>query len=226
MKNDLSFSMSQSITEECSELVSSIAEVTLDSVLEDGLLKDIPIIASAISVYKIGASLRERHELMKLYYFVKSFNNGMQDEEQREKYILNFQNDQKIRNKELAYLMVVLDKYINLDKPQMLAKIYLSYLNGEITWEEVMKYSEVIDRLLPGDVELLAVGMRENVNYRNVDDGILRLVALGLMVSFPDKTETKNETIVIADGRNQNYMWTKFGETFVSILTKKGILNL
>lgn len=118
MKNDLSFSMSQSITEECSELVSSIAEVTLDSVLEDCLLKDIPIIASAISVYKLGASLRERHELMKLYYFVKSFNNGMQDEEQREKYILNFQNDQKIRNKELAYLMVVLDKYINLDKPQ------------------------------------------------------------------------------------------------------------
>lgn len=41
-KNNLSFSMSQSITEECSELVSSIAEVTLDFVLEDGLLKDIP----------------------------------------------------------------------------------------------------------------------------------------------------------------------------------------
>lgn len=36
-ENNLSFSMSQSITEECSELVSSIAEVTLDSVLEDGL---------------------------------------------------------------------------------------------------------------------------------------------------------------------------------------------
>lgn len=52
----------------------------------------------------------------------------MQDEQQREKYILNFQNDQKIRNKELAYLMVVLDKYINLDKPKMLAKIYLSLL--------------------------------------------------------------------------------------------------
>lgn len=31
-ENNLSFSMSQSITEECSELVSSIAEVTLDSV--------------------------------------------------------------------------------------------------------------------------------------------------------------------------------------------------
>lgn len=45
-KNNLSFSMSQSITEECSELVSSIAEVTLDSVLEDGLLKDIPIIVN------------------------------------------------------------------------------------------------------------------------------------------------------------------------------------
>lgn len=220
-EDNLSFSMSQSITEECSELVSSIAEVTLDSVLEDGLLKDVPIIASVISIYKLGNSLRERHEILKLYHFVKSLNNGMQDEQQREKYILNFQNDQKSRNKELAYLMVVLDKYINLDKPQMLAKTYLSYLNGKITWEEVMKYSEVIDRLLPGDVELLAVGMRENVNYQNVDDGILRLVALGLMVSFPDKTEYNNHTIAIADGRDQNYMWTKFGETFVNILAKK-----
>lgn len=41
------------------------------------------------------------------------------------------------------------------------------------------------------------------------------------MVSFPDKTETKNETIVVADGRDQNYMWTKFGKTFVNILIKK-----
>ena len=74
-ENSLSFSMSQSITEECSELVSSIAEVTLDSVLEDGLLKDVPIIASAISIYKLGTFLRERHEILKLYHFVKTLNN-------------------------------------------------------------------------------------------------------------------------------------------------------
>ena len=146
-ENNLSFSMSQSITEECSELVSSIAEVTLDSVLEDCLLKDIPIITSVISIYKLGTSLRERHELLKLYHFVKSLNNGMQDEQQRGKYILNFQNDQKTRNKELAYLMVVLDKYINLDKPKMLAKIYLSYLNGEITY---FKDNKATDEKVPG----------------------------------------------------------------------------
>lgn len=55
-----------------------------------------------------------------------------------------------------------------------------------------MKYSEIIDKLLPGDIELLAVGMRENVNCQNVEDGILRHGALGLMVSFPDKTEYNN----------------------------------
>lgn len=41
------------------------------------------------------------------------------------------------------------------------------------------------------------------------------------MVSFPDKTEYNNHTIAIADGRDQNYMWTRFGETFVNILAKK-----
>ena len=60
------------------------------------MLKDIPIIASAISIYKLGTSLRERHEILKLYHFVKALNNGMQDEQQREKYILNFQKDQKM----------------------------------------------------------------------------------------------------------------------------------
>ena len=68
-----------------------------------------------------------------------------------------------------------------------------------VSWNDVMKYSEVIDRLLPGDIEVLAMGKREKVNYQNVDDGNLRLVALGLMVAFPDKTEQKNQTIVIAE---------------------------
>lgn len=35
----------------------------------------------------------------------------MQDEQQREKYILNFQKGQKIRNKELAYLMISASKH-------------------------------------------------------------------------------------------------------------------
>lgn len=217
-ENNLSLSMSQSITAECSDLVSSIAEVTLDSVIEDGLLREIPVISSAISIYKIGTSLRERHGIIKLYRFVKALNNGLQDEQQREKYILEFQRDQKTRNKELSYLLILLDKYIALDKPKMLAKVYLAYLNASITWLDVMKYSEVIDRLLPGDMERLEEGIKENVDYQKVDDGILRLVALGLMVSFPNGTKYENQTMFFSDGRAQNYTWTKFGEVFVDIL--------
>lgn len=98
------------------------------------MLKDIPIIASAISIYKLGTSLRERHEILKLYHFVKALNNGMQDEQQREKYILNFQKDQKIRNKELAYLMVVLDKlhFTELSGRHSVLERPLSEVNGRL----------------------------------------------------------------------------------------------
>ena len=48
--------MSQSITEECSEIASPTLEVNFDSFLEDSLLKNIPIIASATSIYKLGTS--------------------------------------------------------------------------------------------------------------------------------------------------------------------------
>ena len=38
--------------------------------------------------------------------------------------------------------------------------------------------------------------------------------------------ESGIKPIVIADGRDQNYMWTRFGETFVNILAKKEMSGL
>ena len=37
----------------------------------------------------------------------------------------------------------------------MLAKLYLSYLDENITWVDFAKYAEVVVRFLPGDYEML-----------------------------------------------------------------------
>lgn len=217
VKLDLSRQFSESITKECADFFEPIVEVGFDSLLDEGIVQKIPFVSSVVSAFHFGKMVHERYATLKLYSFIGDFNKGICDERQRDKYISIFQNDTKRRNRELTYLLIILDRYIAWNKPQLLAKTYLAYLNETITWGDFMKYAEIIDRLLPGDLELLKEGMKQNVDYQDVGDGMLRLVSLGLMVSFPDTSKVEGTKLILANGNVQNYKWTKIGETFVEI---------
>lgn len=45
------------------ELISNIAEVGLDEILQNEFLKDIPVISSLVSIYKIGNNIHNAHLL-------------------------------------------------------------------------------------------------------------------------------------------------------------------
>lgn len=46
------------------ELISNIAEVGLDEILQNEFLKDIPVISSLVSIYKIGNNIHNAHLLL------------------------------------------------------------------------------------------------------------------------------------------------------------------
>lgn len=48
-----------SITDEAKSAVADILEAGLDSIFEDSLLRDVPILSTAASLYKIGHSIKE-----------------------------------------------------------------------------------------------------------------------------------------------------------------------
>ena len=129
-EQSLSSSFGESLKETMVDSVTDYVELGLDSVLEDGLLKDFPIAATIVALYKIGNSFKERHNLKKLYIFINEINKGIVSEEKLFQYKQKFEVNEKFRNQEIEYLLVLLDRYVNYDKPQMLAKIYLAYLDG------------------------------------------------------------------------------------------------
>ena len=177
----LALSFSNSLTEEVSGITGEYLELGLDALVEDGLLKDIPIVSTAVAVYKIGKSIRERHYVAKLVSFLNGINNGIVDEEKREKYRKKFATNEKFRNQELEYILILTDRYIGFDKPQMLAKLYLAYLDESINWMTFIKYAECIDRFLPGDQLVLDSTEIEKAQYNDNYDAVSRLEALGLI---------------------------------------------
>lgn len=213
----LALSFSDSLTEEVSGITGEYVELGLDALVEDGLFKDIPIVSTAVAVYRIGKSIRERHHIAKLISFLNEINKGAADEEKREEYREKFAGNEKFRNQELEYILILIDRYIGFDKPQLLAKLYLAYLDGEIKWDEFTQYAEVIDRLLPGDIYLSSDGFKVS---RNKSDSQQRLAALGLMKGTVPNPNVDNGVLSFSSA-GLNYELTKFGRTLLNILNPK-----
>lgn len=69
MKESLSTSLVDSIGSTTTECLGNFLELGLDAILEEGLLKEIPFVSTAISIYKIGKSLTDRHNIKKTCSF-------------------------------------------------------------------------------------------------------------------------------------------------------------
>ena len=79
----LAISFSGSLTEEVSGCVGEFLEIGIDSLLDDGIWKDIPFISTAVSIYRIGHSIRERHHLKKLAVFLNEIHANAHNENTR-----------------------------------------------------------------------------------------------------------------------------------------------
>ena len=227
-EKSLSVAFGDSLKEESISCISDLAEVGLDAIMEDGILKDIPIVSTAIALYKIGSSIKERHNLKKLLMFINEINKGVADEGKRKEYQQKFQSNEKFRNQEIEYLLVLIDRYTSYDKPQMLAKLYLAYLEGIVIWEELTMYAEVVDRFLLLDCSTLISGEGTTTVHRNIGgESVLRLEALGLMTETNENSifeQTSNRFgISVASmqrfsSNDKTYRRTEFGDKLAEIL--------
>ena len=226
----LSISFSDSLKEDAVSCISEFAEIGLDAIMDDGILKDVPIISTAVSLYKIGNGVKERHNIKKLIVFLNEFNNGIVNPEKRQDYREKFSTDDSFRNQQIEYLLILIDRYISYDKPQMLAKLYLAYLDNLIDWNAFSSYAEIIDSFLPGDRERLVKEGPFVTHYNQIDSSILRLSSSGLLIQTNDSSLTVDDdrggfmvtasSMTKARTKEKIFGKTEFGHILSEILSK------
>lgn len=196
-----------------------IIDTAVDLLKDEECAKSIPFVSIVMAAYHIGKTIRERHHLEKLNEFIQEIAAGTVDVKKRNKYLTTWHADKKTREKELEYLIVIIDRYLHKDMARMLARIYLAYLEKKLSWQEVLSYSAVIDRLLPGDYEALKRGNMEDVDFDDTEDTVLRLVGLGLMVSHgKDMQMPVSGTLSIPVNSRSDFNITDFGQKFLEII--------
>jgi len=114
--------------------------------------------------------------------------------------------------------LILVGRYIGEYKPRLLAKLYLSYLQGEVQWLEFTQYAEIIDRFLPGDFEALKSAF-SGKDYTYPSGSGPRLQSMGLVIAEPSRVGINLGSITVRSS-GIKHSFTEFGEKLIEILTK------
>lgn len=153
MENTPNYSASLAETLKKSDLKDvgvDIAEAILDSTLKDGILKDIPILGSIISVGKTSSKIRDILFLKKLLYFIKEVKDIAPKD--REKVISEIDNSDKYRLKIGEKLLYLLDKADDHEKTLLIGKFFRAFLLQEIDYDIFLRGCAVIDKSIIQDL--------------------------------------------------------------------------
>ena len=146
-------SFRKSLFSSSKDIIVDLTELSVDSLLDDGLLKDLPIVGLLVGVKNTAQSLHDRNLLKQTLNFIKQFNSGKIDEIKLNKYIEEFNSNNKKTQAELERVLIILNNIIELEKSSMLANLFKSYINEIITWDEFCEFSEIIRMMFIQDIE-------------------------------------------------------------------------
>lgn len=211
-------SFSSSLFNGSKDSIGDIVELGIDSLLDDGLFKDIPIVSMLVDVKKTYQNIHDRNLLKQTLAFIKQFNSGTINKEKLDKYKEMLDSDSKKAEKELGRVLIILNSTIDIEKSQMLANLYKSYINEKINWNQFCEFSEIIKMLFLSDFNVIRLICNKQILDTTKIEiyPIDRLSSLGLV-------NTAMMSIVIssnANSRSDKYVnLTTIGKKFYECVT-------
>lgn len=131
-----------------SSVSKDLAEVAIDGVLADGVLKDIPVVNTLMATYKAGQSIRDNLFNRKLMRFLTDISGIPAN--LRAEVIMKLENSPGDVGE---MLLLSLERLDNLLKPELLAKSFLLLAKDEITINEFYDLKTIIENVNLNDLE-------------------------------------------------------------------------
>lgn len=125
------------------------SEIALDSFFESGVLKEIPIIKSLKALYSTGVGIKDYFFVKKLLVFLKAFHSSNVDNVKLNEFKNKFSTDKKHRNKVIETIIVMNDKFLEIEKSKILAYLFQAHINSKIAWDELTTLCFYLDKLHP-----------------------------------------------------------------------------
>jgi hypothetical protein len=168
-----------------------LAELTLDSIMNEGLLKDLPIVGGIVGLSKFGIKVSEFLFLKKVLKFLAQLNSTTPEE--RRKFIVQVETNEAYNKKVGLALILILDRLEDLEKPEIIGKLLAASVRGKIDYQTFLRLSSMVQKLFIPDLAYLRrIKKGIEVSYEKMDE----LYLSGLMITI----DTEGARF---DGRNE-----------------------
>ncbi|PNO57723.1 hypothetical protein MC64_020910 [Aeromonas caviae] len=141
----------------CSDSVADVGkeylEIGVDTLLESGALKDIPIVNTVVGIFSVAGSVRDHLLTSKLLRFLIQFTEVPQHE--RIIMVEKLNDDDKFAGRAGAAVIEILDRMESEKKPELAAKCFAAYARNEISFEELRRILLALERTPSFDIEKL-----------------------------------------------------------------------
>lgn len=148
-------SFKASLFNNATDTIIELSELGIDSILNDGFLKELPIVNVLVGIKNTAQNIHDRNLLKQTLEFIQEFNAGTINKEKLQRYKEMLEKDSKKAEKELGRVIIVLNSTIESEKSKMLANLFRNYINESINWEEFCEFSEIVRLLFIQDVTYL-----------------------------------------------------------------------
>jgi hypothetical protein len=162
--NDLVKPFGETITEYHPQIVSDCLEYGIDEIISDEDFKEMPIVKHLQQTIRVFKSIRDDFFEVKCFQFITQLKSSVLDSEM-EKFKEDIRNDEVLKNKVLTFLLILIDKFEDLNKSRILGELFSSYINGKISWEEFETLSYFINSAHPDSFKLLY----DYIEYKKLD---------------------------------------------------------
>lgn len=147
--NNLSDSLSITIKESnLQNVTTDLVKVAFDSILEDSVLKDLPIVGSIIGVAKAAVSINDKLFLKKVIYFLSAID---VDPIERSKIITKIENSEKYKIKVGEKLLYIIDKSEDHISANYIAQLFNAFLKKKVRYSDFLRGSKIIENVFIED---------------------------------------------------------------------------
>lgn len=159
------------------DLAVQLGEIGIDSLMDEGVLKQIPFLKTIIACKQTWEAIHDRLFLRKVAGFILACPDFTEAE--REQFAKQHLDDAKSAKRLGDGIVLILDRLDDLEKPQMIARAFAALVRGKISLQDFRRIAAAIDIGFLDDLKLF--GSRTQWTDDEMRTLFPRLVRTGLI---------------------------------------------
>lgn len=177
------------INSDLTKITTSLAEIPLDSYLDNDVLSKIPILKTVVDIYNLGNSVNDKIFSNKLIHFLNELDNISPELILKE---LRYIDDSEKYNHNVGEKIIEIISRIDSDgKPKIVGRLFKNFIIKNIEYHEFLKLVDVVEKVFYYDVILLTKCIDDKF-YIDLDKelynlGLIEGKGIGLFDATPEQ---------------------------------------